>query len=197
MWNRRLSPLNPGPSDLWSIEAGFASGPSDPTQLCRVQNSVNVCLKSIPEIRAGKINRCIVNREIITVSERAQRAATSENTNRKSTSKSRTHFHNFDSRWYKCSQHKQIKKRCKCSQHNQIHFICSAFLCLVVLLCVCCQIDESVFLICTCFFLFAARFFFGLCCEHLQRVCCQIEEVVFLICMCFLNLHRVELSRPP
>ncbi len=33
-----------------------------------------------------------------------------------------------------------------------------------------------------CFFiLFAARFFFWLCCEHLQRVRCQIDESVFLI----------------
>ncbi len=105
--------------------------------------------------------------------------------NRKSTSKSRKHFHNFDSRWYKCSQ---------------IHFICSAFLfwlCCEHLQRVHCQIDESLFLICRCFFLFAARFFFGLCCEHLQRVCCQIEEVVSLIYMCFLKLQRVELSRPP
>ncbi len=47
---------------------------------------------------------------------------------RKSTSKSRKHLHQFDSRWCKCSQHKQIKKHCKCSQYNQIHFICSAFL---------------------------------------------------------------------
>ncbi len=47
------------------------------------------------------------------------------------------------------------------------------------------QIDESVFLICRCFFLFAARFFFWLCCEYLQRVCCQIDESVFLICRCF------------
>ncbi len=60
-----------------------------------------------------------------------------------------------------------------------------------------CQIDESVFLICRCFFLFAARVFFWLCCEHLQRVRCQIEEVVSLICKCFLKLQRVELSRPP
>ncbi len=42
--------------------------------------------------------------------------------NRKSTSKSRKHLHQFDSRCCKCSQHKQIK-----------NFICSAFLCLVVL----------------------------------------------------------------
>ncbi len=63
--------------------------------------------------------------------------------NRKSTSKSRKHVHHFDSRW------------CKCSQHNQIHFICSAFLfwlCCEHLLHVCCQINESVFLICRCFF---------------------------------------------
>ncbi len=83
--------------------------------------------------------------------------------NRKSSRKSRKHFHHFDSRW------------CKCSQHNQINFICSAFLfwlCCEHLQRVRCQIDESVFLICRCFFLFAARFFFWLCCEHLQRVHC-------------------------
>ncbi len=34
-------------------------------QLFWVQNSVKVCLKSNPEIRAGKINRCIANREMI------------------------------------------------------------------------------------------------------------------------------------
>ncbi len=108
--------------------------------------------------------------------------------NSKSTSKSRKHFHHFDSRWCKCSQHKQIKKHRKCSQHNQIHFICSAFLfwwCCEHLQRVRCQIDESVFLICRCFFLFAAHFFFWLYCEHLQRVCCQIDESVFLICRCF------------
>ncbi len=84
-----------------------------------------------------------------------------------------------------------------------------------------CQIDKSVFLICRCFFLFAVRFFFWLCCEHLQRVRCQIDESVFLICRCFFlfaarfffgcvvsicsvcvcrcffDLQRVELSRPP
>ncbi len=62
--------------------------------------------------------------------------------NRKSTSKSRKH-HQFDSKW------------CKCSQHNQIPFICSAFLCLVVLWAfarVRCQIEKVVFLICRCFF---------------------------------------------
>ncbi len=35
------------------------------------------------------------------------------------------------------------------------------------------------------YILFAARFFFWLCCEHLQRVCCKIEKVVFLICRCY------------
>ncbi len=33
--------------------------------------------------------------------------------------------------------------------------------------CECCQIDEVVFLISSCFFLFAVRFFICLCCEHL------------------------------
>ncbi len=61
----------------------------------------------------------------------------------------------------------------------------------------CCQIDEVVFLICRCFFLFAVCFFIWLCCEHLQHVCCKIYEVVFLICRCFFYLQRVELSRPP
>ncbi len=108
--------------------------------------------------------------------------------NRKSTSKSRKPFHHFDSRW------------CKCSQHNQIHYICRAFLfwlCCENLQRVRCQIGESVFVICRCFFLFAVRFFFWLCCEHFQHVRCQIEEVVSLICRCFLKLQRVELSRPP
>ncbi len=90
-----------------------------------------------------------------------------QHANRKSTSKSRKHFHQFDSRWWKCSQHKQIKKN-TANAHNTTKNI-----------------------------LFAARFFFWLCCEHLQRVCCQIEEVVFLICRCFFYLQRVELSRPP
>ncbi len=72
--------------------------------------------------------------------------------NRKSTSKSRKHFHHVDSIWYKCSQTNK-ETCCKCSQHNQIHFICSAFLfwlCCEHLQRVRCQIDESVFLICRC-----------------------------------------------
>ncbi len=63
--------------------------------------------------------------------------------NRKSTSKSRKHLHQFDSR---C---------CKCLQHNQINnFIAACFFvwCCKHLQCVCCQIDEVVFLICRCFF---------------------------------------------
>ncbi len=75
--------------------------------------------------------------------------------NRKSASKSRKLFHQFDSRWWKCSQHKQIKKP-TANAHNTTKYI-----------------------------LFAARFFVWLCCEHLQRVHCQIEEVVFLICRRF------------
>jgi len=55
--------------------------------------------------------------------------------NRESTSKSRTHLHQFDSRWSKRSQHKQI------------HVICSAFL-----FWLCCQNDESVFFIFQVFF---------------------------------------------
>ncbi len=51
--------------------------------------------------------------------------------NRKSISKSRKHFHHFDSRWCKCSQHKQIKKHTAIA-HNTTKYI-----------------------------LFAARFFFG------------------------------------
>ncbi len=78
--------------------------------------------------------------------------------NRKSTSKSRKHFHHFDSRW------------CKCSQHNQIQFICSAFLFWLCCEHLRCQIDESVFLICRCFFLFAARFFFG-CVVSICSIC--------------------------
>ncbi len=98
--------------------------------------------------------------------------------NRKSTSKSRKHLHQFDSRCCKCSH-----------LFGCVVSICSAFLYLFVCL--------FVFLICWCFFLFVVHFFIWLCCEHLQRVCCQIDEVVFLICRCFFYLQRVELSRTP
>ncbi len=53
-----------------------------------------------------------------------------------------------------------------------------------------CKIEEVVSLICRCFFLFAARFLFWLCCEHLKLVRCKIEEVVSLICRCFLFAAR-------
>ncbi len=121
--------------------------------------------------------------------------------NRKSTSKSRKHFHQFDSRWCKCSQHKQIKKH-TANAHNTTKYILFAsrfffWLCCEHLQHVCCQIDESVFLICRCFFSICSAFLFWLCCEHLQRVRCKTEEVVSLICRCFCYLQRVELSRPP
>ncbi len=59
--------------------------------------------------------------------------------NRKSTSKSGKHLHQFDSRW------------CKCSQHIVVS-ICSV--CVV-------KLTKVVFLICRRFFLFAVRFFLG------------------------------------
>ncbi len=61
--------------------------------------------------------------------------------NRKSSSKSRKHLHQFESRCCKCSQHNQIK-----------NCICSAFPYLVVL------------------WVFAVHFFIWLCCEHLQHL---------------------------
>ncbi len=43
------------------------------------------------------------------------------------------------------------------------------------------------------YILFAARFFFWLCCEHLQHVRCQTEEVVFSICSALSSLgHRSD-----
>ncbi len=126
----------------------------------------------------------------------------------------------------KYSQHNQTKKRAPnkilylvvlwafavhffiwlCSQHNQINnFIWSTFLCLFVLWVFVarvlsnwwsCFLNLQVFI-----FLFAARFFVWLCCEHLQCIslfgcvvsicstCCQIDEDVFLICWCFFYLH--------
>ncbi len=47
------------------------------------------------------------------------------------------------------------------------------------------KLTKVVLLICWRFFLFVARFFFWLCCEHLKHVRCKIEEVVSLICRCF------------
>ncbi len=87
--------------------------------------------------------------------------------NRKSTSKSRKHFHPFDSRWWKCSQHKQIKKH-TANTHNTTKSI-----------------------------LFAARFFFGCVVSICSVCVVKLTKVVFLICRCFFYLQRVELSRPP
>ncbi len=60
--------------------------------------------------------------------------------NRKSTSKSRKHFHHFDSRWCKCSQHKQIKKH-TANAHNTTKYILFAarlfFVCVVSICSVC------------------------------------------------------------
>ncbi len=42
---------------------------------------------------------------------------------RKSTSKSRKHLHQFDSRWCKCSQHKQIKKH-TANAHLLLFWLC-------------------------------------------------------------------------
>ncbi len=84
---------------------------------------------------------------------------------------------------------------CKCSQHNQIHFICSAFLFWLSCERVCCQIDESVFLICRCFFSICSAFLFWLCCEHLQRV---RFAGVFSICSALSSLgHHATLCSPP
>ncbi len=90
--------------------------------------------------------------------------------NRKSMSKSRKHFQHFDSRW------------CKCSQHKQINFICSTFhfcFCCEHLKRVRCQNDES-FLNLQVFFSICRAFVFWLCCEHLQHVHCQNDESCFL-----------------
>ncbi len=87
--------------------------------------------------------------------------------NRKSTSKSRKSFHQFDSRWRKRSQHKQVKKH-TANAHNTTKYIW-----------------------------FAARFFFGcvvsicsMCVSNLWS--CFLNLQVF-----FFYLQRVELSRPP
>ncbi len=59
--------------------------------------------------------------------------------------------------------------------------------------CVCCQIEEAVSLICKCFFFFfCSAFRFWLWCEHLKRVRCAIDEVVSLICRCFFYLQCVS-----
>ncbi len=85
--------------------------------------------------------------------------------NRKGTSKSRKYFHQFESRWWKCSQHKQIKKH-TANAHNTtksilfaarfFFFGCVVSICSIFVV----KITKVVFLICRCFFLFAAHFFF-------------------------------------
>ncbi len=108
--------------------------------------------------------------------ESSQRAATSENRcKQKKHQQIKKHLHQFDSRWYKCSQHKQIKKHCKCSQHKQIKKHCK------------CSQHKQIHLICS-------AYLFWLCCEHLQRVRCQIEERVFLICSALSSLGPVYMS---
>ncbi len=92
--------------------------------------------------------------------------------NRKSTSKSRNHLHQFDSRCCKYSQHTKWR-----IWYAVRFFI---WLCCEHLQRVYCQIDKVVFLICRCFI------FIWLCCEHLQCVYCQIDKVVFLICRGFI-----------
>ncbi len=121
--------------------------------------------------------------------------------NRKSTSKSRKYFHQFDSRWCKCSQYRQIKKHAA-NAHNTTKYILFVarffFGCVVSISSLCVlKLEEVVFLICRRFFSICSVFRFWLCCEHLKLVRCKIEEVVSLICRCFFYLQCVELSRPP
>ncbi len=68
--------------------------------------------------RLSKQFRCLVRwpRELIALQLQKTHA------NRKITSKSRKHFHHFDSRWYKCSKHKQIKKHAA-NAHNTTKYI--------------------------------------------------------------------------
>ncbi len=104
--------------------------------------------------------------------------------NRKSTSKSRKHFYHFDSRWYKCSQHKQIKKHAA-NAHNTTKYILFAaclFIWVVLWAFAACAMSNwrKCFLDLQVFFFYLQRvYLFGLCCEHLQRVRCQIDESVF------------------
>ncbi len=96
--------------------------------------------------------------------------------NRKSTSKSRKDFHQFDSRWWKCSQHKQMKKHTE-NAHNKCYLQRVCFLVVLWAFAACVvKLTKAVFLICS-------AFLFWLCCEHLQCVCCQNDE------NCFLNLQ--------
>ncbi len=85
----------------------------------------------------------------------------------------------------------------KCSQHNQIHCVCSAFL--EHLQRVRCQIDESVFLICRCFFLEIDRYsglpiFFPIF-KHFIIIGYRfwkkmITDIVFFIFFIFFYIHN-------
>ncbi len=92
-----------------------------------------------------------------------------------------------------------IRSACLCSSVSQLHFLVRKHM----------QIEkaranqENIFISLTAdganahntnkYILFAARFFFWLCCEHLQRVRCQTEEVVFSICSALSSLgHRSD-----
>ncbi len=84
--------------------------------------------------------------------------------NGKSTSKSRKYFHQFDSRWCKCSQYRQIKKHAA-NAHNTTKymlFVARFFFGCVVSICSMCvvKLTKVVSLICRHFFLFATRFIF-------------------------------------
>ncbi len=92
-----------------------------------------------------------------TVAERAQRAATSENT-----FKLRKHFPQFDNT-HAANAHNTTKNRNTlqikciwlCCEHLQR---VSLFVCVVSICTICCQNDENAFLICWCFFYFSEVF---------------------------------------
>ncbi len=115
--------------------------------------------------------------------------------NRKSPSKSRKHLHQFDSRCCKCSQHNQIK-----------NFICSTFLCLVVLwafvACVLsnwwsCFLNLQVFFfsICSVFLYLIVLWAFAGCVVSNWGSCFLNLQVFFSICSALSSLdHRKEIS---
>ncbi len=132
-------------------------------------------------------------RSFSTVAERAQRAATSENT-------------------CKQTKHQQIKKTSSSIWQQVLQMLttqtnkefdlqCVSLVvfgvlsnwwrCFLKFAGVC--FLFAVFLYLVVLWVFAVRFFIWLCCEYLQRECCQI---VLLIWRCFFYLQRVELSRP-
>ncbi len=96
------------------------------------------------------------------VAERAQMQLQKTDANRKSTSKSRKYFHHFDSRWCKCSQHKQIKKH-TANAHNTSKYI-----------------------------LFAARFFFGCVVSVCSVSVVKLTKVFSYFARIFFYLQRVS-----